>query len=71
MSTIMERRVFSLDESAHYLDCGLSTIYKLINAGELRSVRIGRRHGVLRDDLDAFLDEQASKAPTIGTSRIK
>jgi excisionase family DNA binding protein len=68
MSTTMEKRVFGLDEAAHYIDSGLSTIYNLINSGELRSLHIGRGHGALKEDLDAFIEARVEKPPAVGVN---
>jgi excisionase family DNA binding protein len=67
MSTTIEKRVYNLHEAGVYIDASLSTIYNLINSGELRSVRIGRRHAMLKEDLDKFIDSRVGKPPAVGT----
>ena len=38
------------------------TVYRLINAGELPAVRIGRSFRVREDDFDRYLDEHQTRA---------
>ena len=38
------------------------TVYRLINAGELPAVRIGRSFRVREEDLDRYLAERLTKA---------
>lgn len=37
------------------LSCGRSTVYKLIEAGELETVNIGRRRLVVAESVDAYI----------------
>lgn len=43
-----------------YLNVTPRTIYRLIRAGELPAVRIGRQWRFRRSDLDAWIDRQQS-----------
>jgi excisionase family DNA binding protein len=38
------------------------TVYRLINAGQLSAVRIGRSFRLRQEDLDQFLDSQVIRA---------
>lgn len=52
------RPLFTIDDAAAYISKSRWTVYRLINSGELRAIRIGAR-GALRvrpGDLDAYLD---------------
>lgn len=46
------------DEVLDYLKVTSRTIYRLIKAGDLPAVRIGRQWRFCRSDLDAWLDRQ-------------
>lgn len=49
------RRVLTFDETAEELRVSRSTLFRLIDAGELRSFTIGRSRRFLHADVDAFL----------------
>lgn len=53
------------DDVLAYLQINLRTVYRLIDAGKLPAVRVGRQWRFRRRDLDAWLDQQrlASTAP--------
>lgn len=55
-STIPSSKLVRVSSAAHELACATRTVWRLIDAGELVSVRIGRR-GVRidRESLDAFI----------------
>lgn len=48
-------RVYGVDDAAHALNIGRSTIYKLIAADRLRAIKIGRRTLIPADSIDALL----------------
>jgi excisionase family DNA binding protein len=57
------------DEVLAYLQVNLRTVYRLIDAGKLPAVRVGRQWRFRRKDIDAWLDSQraagsAADAPT-------
>jgi len=39
----------------NHLRCGKSTLWRLLNSGEIPSFRVGRRRLVLKKDFEAFL----------------
>ena len=49
-------------EVADLLRVSTMTVYRLIKAGELRAVRVGKSYRVREDDLDAFLANQYTQA---------
>jgi two-component system, cell cycle response regulator CpdR len=51
------------DEVLAYLQVNLRTVYRLIDAGKLPAVRVGRQWRFRRRDIDAWLDQQ-HQAPT-------
>jgi len=50
------------DEVLGYLNTTPRTIYRLIRAGELPAIRIGRQWRFRRSDLDAWLERQRAFA---------
>jgi excisionase family DNA binding protein len=44
-----------MHDACLYSGLGRSSIYELISAGRLRSVKIGSRRLILREDLDALM----------------
>jgi excisionase family DNA binding protein len=54
-----EKRAFRINEAVAAYRLSRSTIYKLIAAGTLRTVKIGGRRLIPRDALEALLSEGA------------
>jgi len=50
------------DEVLEYLQVNLRTVYRLIKAGKLPAVRVGRQWRFRRSDIDAWLDSQRVRA---------
>ena len=65
-----DREAFlTTDEVLAYLQVNLRTVYRLIDAGQLPAVRVGRQWRFRRKDIDAWLDQRqpalrAAAAPT-------
>jgi excisionase family DNA binding protein len=55
-----ERRVIPIDEIASEMLISRSMVYKLIAAGELRTIHVGRRHLVKLDSYLEFLERGSS-----------
>jgi excisionase family DNA binding protein len=51
------------DEVLAYLQVNLRTVYRLIDAGKLPAVRVGRQWRFRRRDIDAWLDQQRPLTP--------
>lgn len=51
------------EEVLEYLQVNLRTVYRLIDAGKLPAVRVGRQWRFRRKDIDAWLDRQHQTAP--------
>lgn len=60
------------DEVLEYLQVNLRTVYRLIKAGKLPAVRVGRQWRFRKGDLDAWLESQrartARSAPALSSS---
>jgi len=51
------RRLMTTEEVIAYLRVNTRTVYRLIQAGDLPAVRVGRQWRVRRGDLDAWLEQ--------------
>ena len=52
----ISRRFMTTEEVIAYLRVNARTVYRLIQAGELPAVRVGRQWRIRRCDLDGWLD---------------
>lgn len=50
--------VLDIPETGALLRCGRSTVYQLLETGELTGLKIGRRRLVTRDSIVAFVNRQ-------------
>jgi excisionase family DNA binding protein len=57
------RPVLSVNEAARVLGIERATLYRLLRAGELESVRVGKRQKFRPEDLDAYLERGRERAP--------
>ncbi|MDA8076217.1 MAG: helix-turn-helix domain-containing protein [Actinomycetota bacterium] len=57
-----QSRFMTVGEVASVLRVSSMTVYRLINAGELPAVRIGRSLRVRSEDLDRYLADRFTKA---------
>ena len=55
-------RLLTVAEVAELLRVSNMTVYRLLKAGELPSVRIGKSFRVREDDLDAYLAHRYTEA---------
>ncbi len=56
-----KRQFLSLEEVAKLLNVNYQLVYRLVRAGELPAVRLGRVYRVDRNDLDDFLERSKTK----------
>ncbi len=68
----MDEGFLTTEEVLEYLQVNLRTVYRLIKAGKIPAVRVGRQWRFRKRDIDAWLDSQRSRstqanmgAPTI------
>lgn len=57
------------EEVLAYLHVNLRTVYRLIDAGKLPAVRVGRQWRFRRRDIDAWLDQQKVATPAEPAAR--
>jgi len=55
---MMDETFLTTEEVLEYLQVNLRTVYRLIKAGKLPAVRVGRQWRFRKADLDAWLDSQ-------------
>jgi excisionase family DNA binding protein len=65
----MARLLHPIPEAGEQLGVGRSTLYELIAAGELRTVKIGRRTLISHEELERYVRALASDA-TRGTAEL-
>ncbi len=58
------------EEFLEYLQVNLRTVYRLIKAGKLPAVRVGRQWRFRKSDIDAWLDTQSVAPTPAGPSNV-
>ena len=58
-------RLLNAQDVAAALNMGLSTIYQLVERGELASIRIGRSVRIRPEDLEKFIESKAQRQAAI------
>jgi len=58
---MMDETFLTTDEVIDYLQVNLRTVYRLIKAGKLPAVRVGRQWRFRKGDIDAWLDSQRGR----------
>lgn len=58
--TRLTRMTYRIDEVAEMLGLGRTTIFKLLEQGELRRVKVGARTLILASDVDALIQRRAA-----------
>src|SRR6266566_3073170 len=77
---MMDETFLTTEEVLEYLQVNLRTVYRLIKAGKIPAVRVGRQWRFRKRDIDAWLDSQrprggarpapaAPTRPATGTTR--
>jgi excisionase family DNA binding protein len=59
----LQPRGLRVAEAAQYAGATVSLMRTLISTGEVPAIRLGKRHVILRDDLDAYLDSLRRRVP--------
>lgn len=68
----MDESFLTTEEVLEYLQVNLRTVYRLIKAGKIPAVRVGRQWRFRRRDIDAWLESQRPRhvRSTPGPSRV-
>jgi two-component system cell cycle sensor histidine kinase/response regulator CckA len=64
---MIDETFLTTEEVLEYLQVNLRTVYRLIKAGKIPAVRVGRQWRFRKRDIDAWLDSQR---PRGGTTRV-
>src|SRR6187200_2378461 len=64
----MDEGFLTTEEVLEYLQVNLRTVYRLIKAGKIPAVRVGRQWRFRKRDIDAWLDSQRSRTAGPGSS---
>ncbi|MFY1589124.1 helix-turn-helix domain-containing protein [Micromonospora sp. WMMD734] len=59
-----DTRLYTVDQVCELFQCGRSTIYKLMDSGELQSVKIGALRRIPPEAARAYLARQLGEAVT-------
>src|SRR5918993_2288749 len=67
----MDEGFLTTEEVLEYLQVNLRTVYRLIKAGKIPAVRVGRQWRFRKRDIDVWLETQRPRAgrPGVGTPR--
>jgi excisionase family DNA binding protein len=65
----MDDVFLTTEEVLEYLQVNLRTVYRLIKAGKIPAVRVGRQWRFRKADIDLWLEGQQTTAPGAGPSR--
>jgi len=60
---MIDESFLTTDEVLEYLQVNLRTVYRLIKAGKIPAVRVGRQWRFRKTDLDAWLEGQRARVP--------
>ena len=58
-------RLLNAQDVAAALNIGLSTVYQLVERGELPSIRIGRSVRIRPEDLEKFIESKAQRGAAL------
>ncbi|MQA31869.1 MAG: response regulator [Luteitalea sp.] len=61
---MMDETFLTTEEVLEYLQVNLRTVYRLIKAGKIPAVRVGRQWRFRKRDIDAWLDSQRARSGT-------
>jgi excisionase family DNA binding protein len=61
---MMDETFLTTEEVLEYLQVNLRTVYRLIKAGKIPAVRVGRQWRFRKRDIDAWLDSQRPRGTT-------
>ena len=65
---MIDEAFLTTEEVLEYLQVNLRTVYRLIKAGRIPAVRVGRQWRFRKSDIDAWLDSQRPRAPRAAPS---
>src|SRR5258707_7148995 len=66
----MDETFLTTEEVLEYLQVNLRTVYRLIKAGKIPAVRVGRQWRFRKRDIDAWLDSQRPRGGSARPSPV-
>jgi len=63
------KAAISMQVAADQLGVSFATVYRLVRAGHIRSMRVGRRRLIHEDDLQRFIDQARAAANPVRAPR--
>jgi excisionase family DNA binding protein len=60
--TASDKLLHGISESAKLLDLGRSSMYRLVNSGRVRTVKLGQRTLIPHDELERLVAELVAEA---------
>src|ERR1700675_4872715 len=63
---MMDETFLTTEEVLEYLQVNLRTVYRLIKAGKIPAVRVGRQWRFRKRDIDGWLDKQRARGSSRG-----
>jgi len=67
---MMDETFLTTEEVLEYLQVNLRTVYRLIKAGKIPAVRVGRQWRFRKRDIDAWLDSQRPRGATRAAAAV-
>ena len=67
---MIDETFLTTEEVLEYLQVNLRTVYRLIKAGKIPAVRVGRQWRFRKRDIDAWLDSQRARGSAVRTPAI-
>ncbi len=64
---MIDETFLTTEEVLEYLQVNLRTVYRLIKAGKIPAVRVGRQWRFRKRDIDAWLDSQRARSTSVRT----
>lgn len=65
---MIDEAFLTTEEVLEYLQVNLRTVYRLIKAGRIPAVRVGRQWRFRKSDIDAWLDSQRARGARAGSA---
>jgi excisionase family DNA binding protein len=67
---MIDETFLTTEEVLEYLQVNLRTVYRLIKAGKIPAVRVGRQWRFRKRDIDAWLDSQRARGTAVRSAAV-
>ena len=67
---MIDETFLTTEEVLEYLQVNLRTVYRLIKAGKIPAVRVGRQWRFRKRDIDAWLDSQRARGSAVRSAAV-